>query len=284
MPPKKKKAASLAGVAKSASDPKAKKKAAKNAAAKLKKKAKAAASTKELTDEGAKVVTVAEGADATAPPPDEPVVPERVPTPEPAGPPPLPDPAADPLGYARAVWADDCPHEVTKSEIVVTYSHYKTAFPCRNGVVRWPSIDEEYAISFIFKGDFAKRVRAYPPGVTTANSEKAPLLVLAKGKKGVDDFGDADAALDEDYWLGLSSDFDGKYTLEVDEDVAAGLGVETRDGPLVLNDNPNDVGLPLGERKTEGCSCLFGNPCQDKYVCKDWNNRFDVAKKNGWKG
>ncbi len=90
--------------------------------------------------------------------------------------------------------------------------------------------------------------------------------------------------MDEDYWLGLSSDFDGKYTLEVDEDVAAGLGVETRDGPLVLNDNPNEVGLPLGERKTEGCSCLFGNPCQDKYVCKDWNNRFEVAKKNGWKG
>ena len=283
MPPKKKKAASLAGVAKSASDPKAKKKAAKNVASKLKKKAKAASSTKELTDEGAKVVTVAEGADATAPPPEEPVVQEeRVPTPEPTGPPPLPDPSTDPLGYARAVWADDCPHEVTKADIVVTYSHYKTAFPCRNGVVRWPSIDEEYAISFIFKGDFAKRVRAYPPGVTTANSEKAPLLVLAKGKKGVDDFGDADAALDEDYWLGLSSEFEGKYTLEVDEDVAAGLGVETRDGPLVLESSGGD--LPLGQRKTEGCSCLFGNPCQDKYVCKDWNNRFEVAKKNGWKG
>ena len=71
---------------------------------------------------------------------------------------------------------------------------------------------------------------------------------------------------------------------DVDVAVAAGLGVETRDGPLVLNDNPNEVGLPLGERKTEGCSGLFGNPCQDKYVCKDCNNRFEVAKKNGWKG
>ena len=275
----------MAGVAKSAADPKAKKKAAKSVAAKLKKKAKAASSTKELTDEGAKVVTVAEGTDATAAPPPEPEPepePERVPTPEPTGPPPLPDPTTDPLEYARAVWTDDCPHDIVKADIIVTYSHYKTAFPCRNGVVRWPSIDEEYAISFIFKGDFAKRVRAYPPGVTTANSEKAPLLVLAKGKKGVDDFGDADAALDEDYWLGLSSDFEGKYVLEVDEDVAAGLGVETRDGPLVLESSGGD--LPLGQRKTEGCSCLFGNPCQDKYVCKDWNNRFEVAKKNGWKG
>ena len=67
--------------------------------------------------------------------------------------------------------------------------------------------------------------------MTTANAEQAPLLVLAKGKKGVDDFGDADAALDEDYWLGLSSDFDGKYTLEVDEDVAAGSASRRGTGP-----------------------------------------------------
>lgn len=282
MPPKKKNA-SLAGLAKSVADPKAKKKAAKNVAAKLKKKAKAS-STKELTADGAKVVTVAEGVDATAAPPPEPVAPEpvepvepeRAPTPEPRGPPPLPDPS-DALAYARAVWADDCPHALTKSEIKVHYSHYKTAFPTRNGVVRWPSIDDEYAISFIFKGDFAKRVRAFPPGVTSANAEEAPLLVMAVGHEGVDDFGDRNASLDEVYWLGLREDFEGKYTLEVDEDVEAGLGVATREGPLVLSSGDN---LPLGARKTEGCSCLFGNPCQDKYVCKDWNNRFEVAKRN----
>ena len=32
----------------------------------------------------------------------------------------------------------------------------------------------------------------------------------------------------------------------------------------------------------ESCSCLEGNPCVDEYHCKDWNNRFDVARKNGW--
>ena len=37
-------------------------------------------------------------------------------------------------------------------------------------------------------------------------------------------------------------------------------------------------------REEEGCSCLYGNPCMDQYICKDWNNRFAVAKKNGWKG
>ena len=28
----------------------------------------------------------------------------------------------------------------------------------------------------------------------------------------------------------------------------------------------------------EGCSCLFGNPCADSYQCKDWKNRFKIAK------
>ena len=32
----------------------------------------------------------------------------------------------------------------------------------------------------------------------------------------------------------------------------------------------------------ESCSCLEGNPCVDEYHCKDWKNRFEVAKKNGW--
>ena len=32
------------------------------------------------------------------------------------------------------------------------------------------------------------------------------------------------------------------------------------------------------------CSCLFGNPCVNEYGCMDWANRFEVAKKNGWKG
>jgi hypothetical protein len=32
------------------------------------------------------------------------------------------------------------------------------------------------------------------------------------------------------------------------------------------------------------CSCIEGNPCAVAYNCKDWANRFDVAKANGWKG
>ena len=32
------------------------------------------------------------------------------------------------------------------------------------------------------------------------------------------------------------------------------------------------------------CSCLWGNPCVNEYGCKDWGNRFEIARKNGWSG
>ena len=35
--------------------------------------------------------------------------------------------------------------------------------------------------------------------------------------------------------------------------------------------------------KQESCSCIEGNPCVDKYGCLDWNNRFEVAGRHGWK-
>ena len=59
--------------------------------------------------------------------------------------------------------------------------------------------------------------------------------------------------------------------------------------PGAANDAVNDppgslpILIEVGARK-EGCSCLYGNPCQDQYVCQNWANRFEVAKKNGWKG
>jgi hypothetical protein len=36
-----------------------------------------------------------------------------------------------------------------------------------------------------------------------------------------------------------------------------------------------------GKVRQEGCSCLYGNPCQDKYVCLDWDNRWKISMANG---
>lgn len=36
--------------------------------------------------------------------------------------------------------------------------------------------------------------------------------------------------------------------------------------------------------RQEGCSCIEGNPCVDEYICRDWHNRFEIAKTHGWGG
>lgn len=69
-----------------------------------------------------------------------------------------------------------------------------------------------------------------------------------------------------------------RYRLHVDEDPADALKPKT-----TYKAAKEDDGL-LGGKRSEGCSCLFGNPCATPDPCKDWHNRFDVAKKNGWKG
>ena len=73
-------------------------------------------------------------------------------------------------------------------------------------------------------------------------------------------------------------------------------------GGRVFEDS--EGGPSFGEDSST-CSCLYGNPCSSSCVqhrltifwrtsmlsyiphadnCKDWKNRFEVAKKHGWKG
>jgi len=68
-----------------------------------------------------------------------------------------------------------------------------------------------------------------------------------------------------------------EYWVDVVEDAVAEAQVERK---TYNPDKKADDNAP----REEGCSCLFGNPCMESYTCADWQNRFDVAKKNGWKG
>lgn len=44
------------------------------------------------------------------------------------------------------------------------------------------------------------------------------------------------------------------------------------------------TGYNFGGEDSASCSCLEGNPCASEYNCKNWKNRFEIAKENGWKG
>ena len=75
----------------------------------------------------------------------------------------------------------------------ITYSAYKNKFECRNGICKWTSIDEDYAISFVFKGDFQYCVKS-PDGTVMEDG---------RGPPAYDDEGKRDAENDETYFVGL---------------------------------------------------------------------------------
>ena len=63
------------------------------------------------------------------------------------------------------------------------------------------------------------------------------------------------------------------WELVVAEDEEAGLCVAKREGPIEFVSDPNGGDMSFiatGQARKEGCSCLYGNPCQDKYICSNW--------------
>lgn len=146
-------------------------------------------------------------------------------------------------------------------EVVVRYNHYNKSFPIVAGVLKWEDVDEEYALSFVFKGNFQRIVAEASTG--------QPMVQ------------------DGDLYRGLS--LGTEYRIEIIEDPAQ-LAEPTK--PYVplsgsatcsgrVFESCNEFGI--GGRE-EGCSCLYGNPCAVPYNCKDWKNRNEVARRNGWKG
>lgn len=116
---------------------------------------------------------------------------------------------------------------------------------------------------------------------------------MAIGAPGVGGDGEPERALDETYFfLGAPGESEGcRFVVEIQEDPAeSGGGGQGGGEAIQFAPNPNGESSWRGNGEDgarsggEGCSCLFGNPCIDQYVCKDWSNRFEVSKKNGFKG
>ena len=74
-----------------------------------------------------------------------------------------------------------------------------------------------------------------------------------------------------------------EYVLEVQEDAVWDEAARAA-GTYKTYKAPTEADGGVTTKKQESCSCIEGNPCVDAYCCKDWKNRFEVAKKHGWKG
>jgi hypothetical protein len=130
-----------------------------------------ATSTRTDTATGSHVVTIVTSNEAVAAEPAaaEPAAPTGVVHES------TPTDGSDWLDLGRAAWLDKSQDHRME---VINFSAYNTSFECRgpHGCCRWVDLDNEYALSFVFQGEFIPRVRHFPPGTSTASDEiEAPV-------------------------------------------------------------------------------------------------------------
>jgi hypothetical protein len=159
-------------------------------------------------------------------------------------------------------------------EVVIRYNHYKKKFPVVAGCCSSAQVDAEYYLSFAFPNS-KLRVTLYGPSDFTfedmGHLTRPHLREFPEGT----------------YW-GLDPEVE--YWVEVEEDAAERRAYEARQDQLALEGaakrmtQEEEGGESMIVVKTESCSCIEGNPCLDRYACKSWEKRYEVAKAHGWKG
>ena len=105
--------------------------------------------------------------------------------------------------------------------VKVRFNHYNKSFPIHNGVLKWSDIDEEYCISFVYRGNFIRNLilTSVCGGTleTTDNNEYAAFT---------DEHGRRVTVHDESYSYFIGLQDKQECTLEVIEDAVAGIGAE----------------------------------------------------------
>lgn len=104
----------------------------------------------------------------------------------------------------------------TSGEVRLRFNHYNNTFRVHNGVLKWSDVDEEYCFSFVYRGNYIRRLAA---AEVNANGVTIEPKLASDGQKMY-------ALLDEtlQYFVGLRHGE--QYIVEVQEDTLAGIGAE----------------------------------------------------------
>lgn len=170
--------------------------------------------------------------------------------------------------------ATTIPVEIKNNGYVrLIYNQYNEQFPIKNGSTTQAEIDEMYGLSFVMPNCLIHLSR-HPPEIhrVLIIEEKFEELYIDEDPKGVYQ-GLVD---DEVYYVYVEEEAEQKAR---DEAIMRQRLKQSEDPVLTNKADKRDDGRVL-----ETCSCIYGAPCIDEYGCKDWTNRFAIAKQNGWKG
>jgi hypothetical protein len=175
----------------------------------------------------------------------------------------VPEPLAE---AAPAEPVEQKPPVNINGNVVLIYEMYNESFPIVQGSTTAANIDEVYCLSYVMPNCVIK-LSPHPPAEKRRLEAEGSTLTqffIFEEPRGT--------------YQGLVAD--ATYYVYVEQEAAQLARDQARMKEIasVMDGNKQE-----GAR-AEGCSCLYGNPCIDQYICKDWNNRFAVATKNGWKG
>lgn len=156
-----------------------------------------------------------------------------------------------------------------EGDIMVNYQMYNEKFPISNNTITAARIDEDYGLTDVMPGC---RIR-----LSTIESKARTLYTNAHDGREAPWVREDPEGTFKDLLAGET------YYCIVFED-AKQYAKDMQDLQKRLEAEGGAHQEDKRGRAEEGCSCLFGNPCMDQYICRDWDNRYAVAKKNGWKG
>jgi hypothetical protein len=124
--------------------------------------------------------------------------------------------------------------------ITVRFNHYNKSFPVYNGVVKWQDIDDEYCISFVYRGNYKRDIVS-----EVVYDFTSPYSNAARR----DDVGM--------YFLGIEAGTG--YRLLLEEDPQAGIGAEgmrIHEGPIKANSVQQS---PMLKGRAGSCPLKSGN-------------------------
>lgn len=165
---------------------------------------------------------------------------------------------------------------MNNGQVTLIYERYDEKFPIVDGTTTQENIDEVYCLSFVMP-DCLIHLSNYEPAVKRKREADGLFddLFLREDPPGTY-HGLID---DQTYYVYVEQKAD---QLARDQERMRRIA-ETMEGAAQRDAN-GEIIKPDDGRAMETCSCIYGNPCVDEYGCKDWTNRYAVAKKNGWKG
>lgn len=154
----------------------------------------------------------------------------------------------------------------SNGNVIINYQMYNELFPIVNNTLTSERINEDYGLYDVMPGCQIKLSQIDSKARTLYSNNHNGIEAPWIKEDPIGTF--IELLADETY-----------YCIVIENPEQYARDMEQLTNRLLLEGNNI-----LEEKRAEGCSCLYGNPCVDQYICKDWDNRFAVSKKNGWKG